>query len=140
MPDPRTPSDSRCSQPMGAPYRWVNNVDDSHASVVRYDEHFAMMHPPLRAITVGEIEELFDAAARGDLEESGDEYEALKPIVSDPEIWELLVHEPAEYRFYHGEPPKYPQVLVKLHRHIKDDAAAQQDEINHAISRYYPNT
>lgn len=99
-----------------------------------------MMIPTERAVVKGEIEELFDAAAHGLLEESADDYEPLKPIVTDPEIWELRFQEPAEYRFYHGEPPRHPSVLVKLHRHIKDDADAQQAEILYAISRYYPES
>lgn len=46
-----------------------------------------MMLPTVRAVLLGEIEDLFEAAANGEIEESGDDYEALKPIVSDPEIY-----------------------------------------------------
>lgn len=136
MLDDRRPSDSRCSQPREIPCTWLDYVDGSHPSVLKFEEHFAMMLATVRAIVKGEIEELFEAAAHGELEESADEYEPLKPIVSDPEIWELRVDEPSDYRFYHGEPPTHPQILLKLHRHVKNDADAQQEEIEYAISRY----
>lgn len=134
----RTPSDSRCSQPAGAPYNWIDNVDVTHPSVVRFEEHMDMMLPSLRAIVRGEIRDLFKAAELGELEEATDDYEPLKPIVSDPEMWELRIEEPTAYRFYHGEPAKYPKALVSLHKHLKDSALVQQDEIDFAISRYYP--
>ena len=134
----RTPSDSRCSQPEGAPYRWIDNVDLEHPSVLRFETHLEMMLPSLRAVVRGEIRDLFEAARLGELEEDSDGFEPLKPIVTDPEVWELRIEEPTAYRFYHGEPARYPTVLVRLHRHIKDDADRQQDEIEYAISRYYP--
>ncbi|MEH3088164.1 MAG: hypothetical protein PGN24_00755 [Microbacterium arborescens] len=138
MRDARTPSDSRCSQPENAPYRWLDAVKADHPSVLRFDERFALMIGSLRAMIQGEIEDLFEAAARGELEESADDYAPLKPIVTDPEIWELRFGGPGEYRFYHGEPPRHPHVLVKLHRHVKDDAARQQDEILQAVQQYRP--
>lgn len=138
-PEPlRTPSDSRCSQPAGAPYRWVHHVDVEHPSVVRFEQHLSMMLPSLSAVVRGEIRDLFEAARLGELEEDTEDFEPLKPIVSDPEVWELRIEEPTAYRFYHGEPARYPNVLVSLHRHVKDDAAGQQEEIDFAISRYYP--
>jgi len=138
MGDGRTPSDSRCSQPAAFPYQWLDNVDTQHPSVLRYEAHFAMMLATQRAMLLGEVDELFEAAANGELEESADDYAPLKPIVSDPEIWELRLDSLAEYRYYHGEPPRWPNLLVKLHRHVKDDAAAQQEEIEQAIRRYRP--
>lgn len=96
------------------------------------------MLPTIRAVLLGEIEELFEAASRGQLAESADHFVPLKPVASDPHIWELRHRNPLAYRFYHGEPPRYPSLLVKLHRHIKDSRTTQQSEIDYAISRYYP--
>ena len=84
----------------------------------------------------GEIEELMDAAADGLLEEDSDDYIPLKPIHSDPDLYELRLKTLRTYRFYHGEPLAHPDLLLALHRHIKDDRSVQQDEIDFAIERY----
>lgn len=136
MPQRRSIADSRCSQPSGAPYSWLDYVDSVHPSVSKLDGFLGSLIPPVRAMEEGEIEDLFDAAAAGELEESADAYVPLKPIVSDPDMYELRLKALRTYRFYHGEPDAHPQVLLKLHRHIKDTDTDQQAEIDHAIERY----
>lgn len=136
MPHRRPSSDSRCSQPAGAPYRWYNYVDLAHPSVIKLDGFLGSLIPPVRAMEEGEIEDLFDAASAGLLEEDSDEYVPLRPIVSDPDMYELRLKSLRTYRFYHGEPERYPDLLLKLHRHIKDEDTNQQTEIDHAIDRY----
>jgi hypothetical protein len=133
---PRLATDSRCSQPQGAPYMWHDFVNADHPSVVRLDTFLQELPPFSRIVEEGEIEDLHEAAARGELWESADDFQPLVPIVSDPEIYELRHKGLRQYRFYHGEPSKYPALLVKLHRHIKDDAVEQQTEIEYAMGRF----
>lgn len=84
----------------------------------------------------GEIDDLFAAAAAGLLDDDTDEYAPLSPIFSDPDLYELRLKTVRTYRFYHGEPQRYPDLLLKLHRHIKDGNTDQQAEIEFAIDRY----
>lgn len=100
------------------------------------DAFLASLIPPVRAVEEGEIEDLMDAAAAGLIEEDSDDYVPLKPIFSDPDLYELRLKTLRTYRFYHGEPAAYPDLLLALHRHIKDRETKQQDEINHSITRY----
>ncbi|MEJ6554008.1 hypothetical protein PQI51_03095 [Microbacterium esteraromaticum] len=100
------------------------------------DTFLSDLIPSVRAVVEGEMEDLFEAAADGLLEESADDYLPLKPIHSDPDMWELRLKALKAYRFYHGEPSRYPSLLVKLHRHIKDGKTDQQAEIEAAIARY----
>ena len=91
----------------------------------------------LRAIEEGEQLDLFEAASHGQLEDSGDETTPIKPIVTDPEIFELRrTALSKKLRFYHGEPNELPTQLVSVHRHIKDRNDTQQPEIEHAADRY----
>lgn len=132
-----SPRISRCSIPAGGPYTWLDSVDTSHESVQRFDAWLKSLPPFTRDIEEGEIEELFEAAGNGELRQSADADTPLKPISTDPDIYELRKRSLSEaLRFYHGEPERYPSHLVKLHRHIKSDHPPQQDEIDHAVGRY----
>lgn len=93
--------------------------------------------PFARSIEQGEIDDLFEAASRGELWDTGDVRTPIKPIRLDPEIFELRRTALSKMlRFYHGEPIVLPNSLVGLHRHIKKDDPSQQIEIEHAAARY----
>jgi len=116
----------------------VEYVDETHPSVVGLAAWLDSLAPFARAHEEGEIDELLEAAAQGELEESGDERTPIKPIRVNPELFELrrkaLV---MNLRFYHGEPQALPTSLVALHRHIKGRGGpTQQQEINQAALRY----
>lgn len=134
----RPASESRCCQPTGRPYRWHDFVDPSNDSVRELDEWLENLPPFAREHELGELEDLFEAAGRGELEDTGDEMTPIKPIRTDPDIYELRrTALSKKLRFYHGEPLKYPDLLVKLHRHIKVDKIRQDVEIAFAASRYH---
>lgn len=133
----RSGSDSRCCDSVSDPCSWRDWVDDTHQSVLTLEGWLSTLIPVARAIEQGEIDDLFEAAARGELSDSGDQRTPIKPVRIDPEIFELRRTALNKMlRFYHGEPTSLPKVLVALHRHIKTDDAAQQDEIEHAAARY----
>lgn len=93
--------------------------------------------PWARAHEEGEIVDLFDAAAHGEIWDTGDPTTSIKPIHMDPEIFELRhTSLSKKLRFYHGEPTESPRDLIALHRHIKTGADSQQDEITYAARRY----
>lgn len=73
----------------------------------------------------------------GSLEDSGDARTPIRPIRSDPDVYELR-HKALgkRLRFYHGEPTELPCSLVLLHRHIKCEEFPQQAQINFAVDRY----
>lgn len=78
-----------------------------------------------------------EAAAAGELWDSGDETTRIKPIYSDPDVYELRRRALTKaLRFYHAEPFELPTSLVSLHRHIKSDSPSQQREIDFAVKRY----
>lgn len=85
---------------------------------------------------LGEIDDLFEAAALGELEDTGDARTPIKPIRADPDVYELRRKALSkQLRFYHAEPAEMPEGLVALHKHIKDHGP-QQDEIDFAVKRY----
>ncbi|WP_246078173.1 hypothetical protein [Rhodoglobus vestalii] len=97
----------------------------------------ATLVPFARIVEEAEIEELFAAAANGELWDSGDGTTPIKPIREDPEVYELRrTALSKKLRFYHGEPAELPTKLVFLHRHIKVDNESQQHEIEYAAKRY----
>lgn len=107
--------------------------------MVAFDEWMGNLPLFEQRIQQGEIDDLFDAARRGELMDTGDGRTPIKPIVSDPEVFELRRKALTKaLRFYHGEPERYPEVLVALHRHIKTGRRAQQVEIEYAVGRYRP--
>jgi len=133
----RNGSDSRCCTPAQVPYVWRHYLDDSRDTVKDYDSWLGGLPPFARLHEEGEVEELHEAAARGELWDSGDETTPIKPIVTNPDIYELRrTALSKKLRFYHGEPAELPLMLVALHRHIKTGNASQQTEIVHAAKRY----
>lgn len=135
----RSGSDSRACQPQTPPLTWRDHVDIGHPSVVALDDWLNSLAPFAAEHERGEIDDLFDAARRGALEDSGDEHTPIKPIYEDPEVYELRRKALSkQLRFYHGEPDRYPRLLIALHRHIKTGADAQQVEILYAVGRYQP--
>lgn len=133
----RRGSDSRCCDPSAAPYAWLDYVDDNDEEVSDLRDWLGSLRPFARAVAEGEIDDLFDAAAKGGLEDSGDERTPIKPIREDPEIYELRhTTLSKKLRFYHGEPSELPLQLVAVHRHIKTTSADQQAQIEAAADRY----
>lgn len=134
----RSGSNSRCCIESGAPYEWVHVEQRAHAQYVAYEAWLSQMTPLSREIEEGEIEELFEAAAAGQLEDSGDNFSPIKPVTHKPEIYELRrrsgATSPYTYlRFYHSEPDVRPKDLIALHRHIKANDDDQTDALAQAI-------
>lgn len=136
--DWRTGAESRCCDPTGAPYRWVDRIDPADGSVVAFEAWMATLTPFARAVEDGRIEELLETAAQGLLEDSGDQKSPIKPIRTHPDIYELRIKCLSKaVRMYHAEPDAEPDALVALHRHFKGARGlSQQDEIEHAVGRY----
>jgi len=133
----RRGSDSRCCDPGGGALTWRDYEEKTHPSLVSLNAWLAQLAPFARAHELGEIDELMEAAAQGQLWDSADETTPIKPIREDPEIFELRrTSLSKKLRFYHGEPVEMPAHLVRLHRHIKDGKSSQQIEIEHAAKRY----
>lgn len=133
----RSGTDSRCCDPSLKPLAWLDYVDAEHFSVIEFDDWIGSLTRVARAHEEGEIEDLFEAAGHGELQDSGDARTKIKPIRKDPEVYELRRKALAKnLRFYHGEPKELPKGLVKLHRHIKVDASTQASEIEYAAQRY----
>lgn len=132
----RRGSDSRTCSGSG-PFTWVDYVDPDHPSVQAFQTWLESLAPFARAHELGEIDELFEAAAAGLLYDTGDATSPIKPIREDPEIFELRRTALSKrLRFYHGEPAELPTSLVALHRHIKQAEPGQQLEVEHAADRY----
>lgn len=133
----RAGSDSRCCTRQDPPLIWRDYVDDLHPSVVAMDRWLDGLVPFERFHQEGENAELIEAAAAGELWDSGDETARIKPIYSDPDVYELRRRALTKaLRFYHAEPVELPTALVSLHRHIKSDSPSQQSEIDFAVERY----
>ncbi|MFB4349791.1 hypothetical protein [Microbacterium sp. CR_7] len=135
----RTGSDSRCCIESGAPYTWIHAEDPTHVQMVEFEEWLAGLNDFSRAHEEGEIDELFEAASEGKLEDTGDNHTKIKPVTHKPEIFELRLKSglkrPHTYlRFYHSEPVVRPKNLIALHRHIKSSDDAQTDGLAQAIS------
>lgn len=134
----RTGSDSRCCIEGGAPYAWFHAEDRAHQQMIEFEAWLAGMTAFNRVHEEGEIEELFDAASEGRLEDTGDNYSPIKPVTHKPEIFELRRKSGAEHprtylRFYHSEPAVRPKDLIALHRHIKTSDDSQTDGLTQAI-------
>lgn len=116
---------------------WQDYVEATHPSVVAMDTWLSTLVIFERLHQEGETEDLFEAAAAGDLWDSGDETTPIKPIYSNPDVYELRRKALKKaLRFYHAEPLVLTTSLVALHRHIKTGAESQQREIDHAVKRY----
>lgn len=137
----RSGSDSRCCQPEGAPYSWIHVEDRSHAHWLEYEAWLDNLTLTARVIEEGEIDELFEAAALGILEDTGDNFTPIKPVTHVPEIFELRrrsgATSPYTYlRFYHCEPSVRPNALIALHRQIKTSEDEQTVALAHAITQH----
>ena len=145
---PRSGADSRCSHPENAPSRWVFSYDVAHERVVEMDTWLNSLDFFVRNHYLGEIDGLFEDAAAGKSVDVGNAKTPLKPVRMDPDLYELRLQVlQRKLRFYHGEPPSHPSVLVRLHKHIKrtwpDGKVSQagshrdqEEQIEFAISRY----
>lgn len=133
----RGPDSSRCAQKRNAPMRWFDATEWDHPSVVEVEEHFAAKGMAVLLQARGRIAMFEDKAAYGRLYAVDDDSTEISPIWKDPDVYEIRFKVlTAMVRLYHGEPASYPDVLVKLHRHIKEDTDSQQLEIDHAVEVY----
>lgn len=133
----RRGADSRCCRPVDPPWEWHDYVDPSDVAVLELEAWLDALTPWARDHELGKIDDLLDAAALGDLEDSGDERTPIVPVRTDPEIYELRHRALAkQLRFYHGEPSELPMALVALQRHIKSGREHQQQQIDRATQRY----
>lgn len=128
---------SRCCDPRENPLQWLSYVDESHAEVQKLAAFWAGLEPWAAEHELGAIAALLDLAANGKLIYSTQPSTPIKPIRTDPDLYELRHTALAKkLRFYHAEPPKHPDLLVRLHEHIKIDDDHQQKQIDYAASRY----
>lgn len=132
-------NDSRCCKPEDAPYKWQWFYQPEHPSITALQLWFESLGTFTALHEQSRIEKLFDLAAQGRLYDPGNHLTPIRPIHSDPEIFELR-HTALNkaLRFYHGEPVAYPKYLIALHKHIKIDARIQQKEIDFAVRLYRP--
>jgi hypothetical protein len=115
---------------------WQYYIDQSHESVLALEAWLGSLPLFSRSHELGEIDDLFEAAALGELEDTGDARTPIKPIRSDPDVYELRRKALSKHlRFYHAEPSEIPDGLLALHKHMKD-SGLQQDEIDFAVTRY----
>lgn len=102
-----------------------------------FDAWLQSLAPFARNHEQGEIDDVFEAAAMGELEDTGDGPTPIKPIRYNPDVYELRHKALAKpLRFYHAEPAELPDGLLALHRHIKVSDLQQQSEIEFAVARY----
>lgn len=150
--DSRSGSDSRCSRPENAPYTWTYTYDSEHERVKELDDWLENLAPFDRDHYLGQLDGLFEDAAAGKVVDVGDSKTPIKPVRMDPDLFELR-HQvlKRKLRFYHGEPEKHPQHLVRLHKHIKrtqQDGNAtreiskqdQDEQMDFAVARYRGNS
>lgn len=116
---------------------WHDFTDLSQPGVQSLQEWLDGLPPWSREVELGRLDDVLEAAARGALEDSGDDRTPIKPILKDPELYEIRHRALAkQLRFYHGEPVEFPTTLVSVHRHIKDSARQQELQIRAAADRY----
>lgn len=134
--DRRSGNDSRCCTPALYARTWQYYVDVSHESVLALETWLNSLPAFSRSHELGEIDDLFEAAALGELEDTGDARTPIKPIRADPDVYELRRKALSKHlRFYHAEPDEIPDGLLALHKHMKG-SGSQQDEIEFAVDRY----
>lgn len=132
----RKGSDSRCCIPVALPRTWQWYLDELNDSVIALDSWMQSLQPFSRYHELGEIDDLFEAAALGELEDTGDARTPIKPIRTDPDVYELRRKALSkQLRFYHAEPAELPDSLLALHKHLKS-GGVQQAEIDFAVGRY----
>ncbi|WP_447943429.1 hypothetical protein [Microbacterium aurum] len=133
----RSGKDSRCCQPRDSPLLWRDFQDANHEQYKAFEAWLTSMNDHQRQHRLGEIDDLFEAAALGELEESSDWKNPIDAIRRDPEIYELRQKAGKQHlRFYHGEPNDHTDLLVKLHKQIKTDKESQDLGISQAVLRY----
>jgi hypothetical protein len=133
----RRGSDSRVCKPWDAPYAWQMYLDPEHSGAQGLAEWLEGLSEFNQNHIEGQIDDLFDAAEQGELEDTGDEKTPIKPVHPNPEIFELRLKQlNKKLRFYHGEPDFMPSALVSIHEHIKTTNKAQSLEIGFAAKRY----
>lgn len=133
----RRGSDSRCCTPHDPYLDWIDYVDSDDEAVAELESWFAELPPFAREHELGRVDDLMEAAAGGQLMDSGDHLTPIKPVRIDPEVYELRHKVLAKkLRFYHGEPEEIPFALVAVHRHIKTNDADQERQIRYAGQRY----
>lgn len=133
----RQGSDSRCCRPQNAPYIWHCFYRYDNKSVQEVQEWLDSLSVFAAIHEQGRITTLFEIAAQGKLWDTGDYLTQIKPVRSDPEIFELR-HTALNraLRFYHAEPSAYPKYLIALHKHMKTGSVTQQEEIDFAVQNY----
>lgn len=120
--------------PLARTWQWY--LDEANESVMALDAWIQSLQPFSRAHELGEIDDLLEAAALGELEDTGDARTPIKPIRTDPDVYELRRKALSkQLRFYHAEPAELPDGLLALHKHMKN-GGLQQAEIEFAVERY----
>lgn len=133
----RSGKDSRCCQQRVKPLEWRDFQDASHDQYQEVETWLASMTEHQRDHRMGEIDDLFEAAALGELEESSDWKNPISAIRRNPEIFELRQKAgKRKLRFYHGEPDEHSELLVKLHKQLKTDKESQDLAISQAVLRH----
>jgi hypothetical protein len=133
---------SRCETPNDPPLSWHFYVDDAGHSPLT-DEILACFNGLVGSARIARytaISQRLNAAARGALTWP----EELKPVVRDPELWEIRWgFDDEQWRMYHGEPAQAPGWLISLRFHQKDTRGkqgeqreAQNQEMNVATLRF----
>lgn len=119
------PRTTRCTEPAGAPYNWVDYIDHGSADFVDLDAWLSSLTIVMRQQVEGDIDALLALAAEGGI--ASDDTAVIKPVALFPELWELrwsyrgrAYGGVREVRQYHAEPPARPKYLVAVHRHLKD--------------------
>lgn len=120
---------------------WVDFCDAGHASVIELAEFLEHLPYVVRQTIEESMAELQQRAAKGAIHE--DEERAFEPVSSFPLIYELkwkftVKGDRVHIRQYHGEPTEVPELLIALHRHLKDTsapAAVQRNEQNAEMSQ-----
>jgi hypothetical protein len=67
------------------PRTWQDYIDDSHQSVAALDAWLQSLASFSRSHELGEIDDLLEAAALGELEDTGDARTPIKPIRTNPD-------------------------------------------------------
>lgn len=116
---------------------WHDYTDSGHPAVQSLEKWVNSLSPWARDHELGRLDDVLEAASKGQLEDSGDERTPIKPINKDPELYEIR-HQALskKLRLYHGEPHELPTTLVSVHRHIKENGSQQETQIRDAAARY----
>ncbi|WP_313540256.1 hypothetical protein [Leifsonia aquatica] len=125
---------------------WHEYWDDSDPSVIELADWVSELHPSVRKDAISRLDSLRSRAAMGQVVVPDDDSPGeLDAIVRDPDLYELRWTILTKViRQYHGEPSRFPDVLVNLHIHIKADTVrpeahvepTQDEEIAKAMLLY----